>query len=545
MAVFLMLALGSGAVVDADADGFFVGADGSASGAAFPGDGVTLVFVDAARGRLVGRLDPRAAAASVWTKSADGTLTPRPLRVARTDAPQRAAVVAAALAALSSSDSEAVKTFAECCGAAAESSGVAPPGDGPVPYTSRSPVPPAAPREPLDAWAPREDLFVRFRSVEAAYRFCSAADDLAAALLVSESEDARDYGTLRLVLHDLLLPTIWRTNPDSQRGVAEVGLVVAPPFVRGRLAAAALLRIVDPELHRMQTQAGIAEEATEGHLWRPEGDPFPAERVRINFRAIPDGAPDVEIVATDRALGERVASRKSGTTSSVETYRDLRAATIAPDGRPVADEAAFAFCPYASAEWRALVPGFTRGAVRALRESTGLSALAERWIGRAQNSRRPDPRVGGPSFLASIEAVRVTTDAKGASVWAKCVDADAARRFAQSLRALASAGGAADRACLRNVADLAPLALVENPQDDVAERNFVVRGWKPVCPCGGTYSVHPVTREVSCSVHGTVASSKAGASPRKGVWKAPPVTEVVSSEAELSFRLGIDWNRRE
>ena len=38
-----------------------------------------------------------------------------------------------------------------------------------------------------------------------------------------------------------------------------------------------------------------------------------------------------------------------------------------------------------------------------------------------------------------------------------------------------------------NLADLVPLALVENPQDDVAERNFVVLGWKPVCPCGGTY----------------------------------------------------------
>lgn len=537
--MFLALSLGSGTSVEADSDGFFVGAEGAAPTAAFAGAGVKLAFVDAARGRVVGRLDPKADAPTLWTRSADGTLSPRPLRVARAEAPQRAAVVAAALAALSSSDSSTVKTFAECCGAAAESSGVAPPGDAPVPYTSRSPVPAAAVGAPLDAWAPREDLFVRFRSVEAAYRFCAAADDLAAALLVSESEDARDYGTLRLVLHDLLLPTIWRTNPESSRGVAEVGLVVAPPFVRGRLAAAALLRIVDPELHRMQTEAGIAEEATEGHLWRPADDPFPAERVRINFRTIPDGG-DLEIVATDRALGERVASRKSATTSSVETYRELRAATVSPDGRPVADEAAFAFGPYAAAEWRGLVPGFTRGAVRALRESTGLRALAERWLGRAKDAPRPDPHVGGPSsLLASIEAVRVTTDAKGAAVWAKCVDADSARRFAQSLRALASAGGAADRACARNLADLAPLALVESREDDVAERNFVVLGWKPVCPCGGTYSVHPITREVSCSVHGTAAS------PKKGAWTAPPVSEIAANDAELSFRLAIDWNRKE
>src|SRR5512144_707238 len=80
-------------------------------------------------------------------------------------------------------------------------------------------------------------------------------------------------------------------------------------------------------------------------------------------------------------------------------------------------------------------------------------------------------------------------------------------------------------ACLHNLEDLVPLALVENPQDDVAERNFVVLGWKPVCPCGGTYSVHPITREVSCSVHGTAAS------PKKGAWTAPALSEIASNDA--------------
>src|SRR6185295_5813992 len=127
----------------------------------------------------------------------------------------------------------------------------------------------------------------------------------------------------------------------------------------------------------------------------------------------------------------------------------------------------------------------------------------------------------------------------GASVWAKCTDADAAKRFAQALRGLASAGGAADRACARNLADLAPVALVEAPQDDVAERNFVLLGWKPVCPCGGTYAVHPITREASCSVHGTARA------PKKGAWTPPAVSEITARDAELSFRLAIDWNRRE
>jgi hypothetical protein len=541
MAVFLATALDGGLSVEADAEGFFVGADGAAAGDVFPGAGVIAAFFDGTRGRIVGRLDPKAPSPTAWTRSADGSLVARPLRVAVAGASQRGAFVAAALAALSRlPESGTTTTFAECCGATAESSGVAPPGDAPPPSSTRRPIPEPTPGDPLDAWAPRDDLYVRFRSVEAAYRFCRAADELAAALLVSESEDARDYGTLRLVLHDLLLPTIWRANPESERGVSEVGIVVAPPFVRGRLAAAALFRVVDPELHRMQTTAGVAMEARPDHLWTPRDDPFPAERTRINFRTIPKGAPDLEIVATDRALCERIASRAPAPMSDVEEYRDVRGATTTADGRAADDEAVFAFCPYAADEKRrALVPGLVRGAVRSMREATGLRALAERWLERPRSSQRPDPHVRGPSLLASVEAVRVTTDARGAAVWAKCVDAESAGRFAQALRGLASAGGAADRACLRNLADLAPLALVEGAEDDPAERNFVVLGWKPVCPCGGTYSVHPVTREPVCSAHGSAAS------PKKAAWTPPTLSEVASREAELSFRLAIDWNRRE
>ena len=33
------------------------------------------------------------------------------------------------------------------------------------------------------------------------------------------------------------------------------------------------------------------------------------------------------------------------------------------------------------------------------------------------------------------------------------------------------------------------LALVEPTAQDLAERAFVVLGWRPVCPCGGTYTV--------------------------------------------------------
>jgi len=535
-----MSAFGAGVAVEVDSDGYFASADGVAQGEAHPGAGVRMAFVDAARGRLVGRMTPRADAPSVWARAADGSLVPRALRASPTSSPRRAAVLAAALAALaSSSDSETTRGFSERCGGPAAGVGVAPAGDVDLPKTGTYPPRRPAAGLPLAAWAPSEDLFVRFRSVEAAYRFARAADELAAALLVAEDDDARDYGTLRLVLHDLLLPTIWRTNPESERGASEVGLVIAPPFVRGRLSAAAILRIVDPELHRMQTQAGVAEEATEGHLWRPADDPFPAERARFNFRTIPSDAPDVEIVATDRALLDRVASMKSSNLDRSDEYAAARAPT-APGGVAATDEAAFAYCLYAvEKDWKYFFPGILQSATRSLREGAGLTFLADQWIGHAADALRPDAHVGGPSILASVEAVRVTTDARGAAVWIKCVDAAAARAVADSLRGLASAGAAADRACRRNLADLVPLALVEAPADDVAERNFVVLGWKPVCPCGGTYSVHPITREVSCSVHGTTAS------PKKGAWTPPAVSEIDVRESELSFRLAVDWNQKQ
>lgn len=530
--------MSAGLTVEADGNGFFVGHGASPSADVFPGAGVSLAVVDE-RGRVVGRLDPRAPAPSVWVRDASGALTTVTLRVVEAKSPVQADVRAAALDVLARApQSDTVATFAEICGGPPREGPAVVPTDAAVPFTTRAPVPPPSAREPLEAWAPRECVYLRFRSVEAAYRFASAADALAAALAASESEDARDYGTLRLVLHDLLLPTIWRTNPDAQRGVGEVAVVVAPPFVRGRLRAAAILRIIDPELHGMQTAAGIAQESAEGHLWRPASDPFPAERERINFRSKPPGA-DVEIVATDRELGERIASRASSTVASSPEFREVRAAT-APDGAVAADEAVFGFSAFASdARWRELVPGMLRSAAREGREGLGLLRLADALFVGVRKIATIDVRSRGPSLLADAVALRVTSDDKGAAVTLRCRDAAAATRFAQVLRALPSGGAAAGRACAANLRDLVPLALVEAPADDVAERAFVVLGWRPVCPCGGTYSVHPVTREVSCSAHGTAAA------PRAAKWSPPAVSEVRDDGAELSFRLTIDWNRRE
>lgn len=540
VSVLALLLVGTGVAVDADSDGFFVSRGAAPSAETFPGPATRFALVDAG-GRLVGRVEPGAASPSVWTRDAAGAFAPLALRVSRTRDSQRPAVRAALIASLAARPaSPTLAAFAESCGAAPEPPSGEAPGDGAGPVTSRSPVPPATPGMPLEAWAPSECLFVRFRSVEAAYRFVSEADRLAAALLAAEREDARDYGTLRLALHDLVLPTIWRTNPETTRGAGEVGLVIAPPFVRGRPRVAALLRIVDPELHRMQTEAGIAQQAAPDHLWRPADDPFPAERDPAPFRAILPEAPDVEVVATDRALGERIASLRSLPVGRRDGFRQLRAPTIDAEGRPGPEEAAFAYSPFGEdGAWRALVPHMTRSAVREFREGLGLAKLAARCFGDARASAVNDPRPRGPDWLASVAALRVTTDAKGAAFGVTCSDADAAKRFAETLRGLSSAGAAADRACVANLADLVPLAIAERPQDDLAERNFVVLGWKPVCPCGGTYSLHPVTGEVACTVHGTARS------PRAGKWSPPALSEIRAAGTELSFRLAIDWNRRE
>jgi hypothetical protein len=489
-----------------------------------------VAFVTSQDGEIAGRLTSLDGAAKVWVRGSGGALTLVPLRLLPSESRLANSVRDAATASLATApDSATSRKFADCVSGRSGSLN----GSLAVAWwRSAGTAPrPAAPGLALAEWAPRAGIFARFRSVEAAYRFVSAADELSSALLVAAEEDARDYGTVRWVLYDLLLPTIWRTNPGGEVGVGEVALVVAPPFVRGRLCAAAILRITDPELHRMQTTAGIALESSPAHRWRPSDDPFIDERFRRNFRVVPAAAPDVEIVATVGKFRDVVASRAAPSVADDPAYAALRSAP------PAKQEAVFAWFPWASDGSIRDFDAFPDDA-RELRETLGLRHLAERLLGRSGSPARKDDRPRVSSAIASIVAVRVTTDAEGASTSVTCTDAGAAARFARTLSELPSAGPAADRACLHNLADLVPLALVENPQDDVAERNFVVLGWKPVCPCGGTYAVHPITREVSCSAHGTVKS------PKSAKWTPPPISDVEVRDTELSFRLAIDWNRQ-
>jgi hypothetical protein len=79
---------------------------------------------------------------------------------------------------------------------------------------------------------------------------------------------------------------------------------------------------------------------------------------------------------------------------------------------------------------------------------------------------------------------------------------------------------------------------MDRAQTDLAERAFVVLGWKPVCPCRGTYSAHPVTRDVACSVHGTDARPSPEPKPLRAVLR-----DVASEGVVVRFRVPIDWDR--
>jgi len=364
---------------------------------------------------------------------------------------------------------------------------------------------------------------VRFRSVEAAFRFVDLADDLAQRLAAAQGEGG-DRGTLRLTLHHLLLPSIWRANPNGRKGVAECALIVAPPYRRGALDAAVVLRIVDPELHDHETRAGVALESRPGHLWRPEGDPFPERRVRTAVRAV---AGDCEVVATSEALLERV---------------------LAGPGRPVADWTEDAVAARHGLPPRDRHRAFTLAAPAHATFLASLDAeaaweaghaLAERWLGLAVV---PEPRKAGDAEQlaapwSDVVAMTADTDARGATVRVRLATEEAADDLAARLRGLPGEHSRIAQACLGNLRALGPLGLVEPRASDVAERAFVWSGRRPVCPRGGTYRFHPVTGSPSCSVHG----DGEGGVFESGPLPASPVSDVAVDGTLLTFRWSIDW----
>jgi hypothetical protein len=171
------------------------------------------------------------------------------------------------------------------------------------------------------------------------------------------------------------------------------------------------------------------------------------------------------------------------------------------------------------------------------RIARGAVWLAARWAGVPCGFSPSAERVAveaGP--LAQVLWLRAVTDVKGAHVECVFRTEDAAERARVALELAARPLENHGAVCSSNRRELTPLALAERSVDDLAERCFVVMSFKPVCPCGGRYEAHPVTREVDCTVHGSdrrpVAEVKA---------PKPLLRDLVREGAAVRFLWPIRW----
>ncbi len=511
--------------------GLFV-SEGAVEGDWWAGPGVRGVVVYERDGRrqIGGRFAELGVAATLWTR-VDGTFvgaTPRCQVVTESLSPEVGAAFARAIDF--AADAGEIRPFFE---ELRRQTGAARPLGT---RSTRDPVArPAENRDarfpdgtPLLAWAPEGTLAVRFRSVEAAFRFADVADRLAERLGFAAGI-ARDHGSLRLTLHHLLLPSIWGANPGGPKGVAECMLIVAEKQSAGALDVALVFRIVDPELHAMETIAGVALETSADHLWRPEEDPFPKLRVRRAVRAV---VGDCEVVATSQEMLERVASGETQP-AKAETAGETEAELATRTGLPTPRGSRRAFS-LRGAPIR--VDYFTATA----RSYLGWSKLAARFSGFGRIGYMNESNRGGYTFepWRSIVAACVDTGIDGATVSVRLHDEESAVALADLLRAPVPSPEDTRALCLENLDDLVALGMVEPRAPDVAERCFVWMGWRPVCPDGGTYRFHPVTGEPKCTVHGTEKK------PRVGPGLGPsPIREVEIDGSRVTFLLRIDWSR--
>ncbi len=513
-----------GPLVHVDDEGWFVSAE-SVTGRWYPAAGVRILAPHEADGPLLGRLDGEPDAAEVATFDAEGVLQFVPLRREPSPEPRGDEVRRAVAAALDGLAGTLAPALA--AGLRAPPAVIEPvpgitidpsdllPGDGLVP--GGAPPPPGA---PLSAWAPRQFAFARFRSVEAGFRLAGTFDEFIGHVLAGHG-DARDAATLRLTLFHLLLPTIWRTNPGVSKGVSEMALVVAPPYSRGPLAAAVLLRIEDPDRHAMHTKAGVAIESKPDHQWRPERDPFPMERVRRSVRRI---IGDVEIVATDAALLDWL----SGGVPDTWADDSDAAVFLADPGAGPGDFAVAAVFP----------PGgiFDVDAALAARATRGVVHLL-RALGAEEASVQP--RFGRAPFPVRRLAIR--TDRAGAHVTATLDGSSSALIDAITHGTEPDSRHRYADACAASRGDLAALALVDGADGDLPERALVLFGFSPRCPEGGVLRPDPVTRGVTCSLHGP-PDVRAEVPGRGGV--ESPYRALSGDAHEIQIVIPIDWSGR-
>ncbi|MCG3134933.1 MAG: hypothetical protein HMLKMBBP_02351 [Planctomycetes bacterium] len=499
--------------VRSDAEGFFEVADQDAVSELHAGDGVLF-----AAGRH-GRIAPGASGHEVFARGTDGSFAARRIVVA---AHLAASLREPALRAAAASGSTTASELASGIGADLPRSGT-------IGYGGGAETGFRGPGADLATYAPRGSAFARFRDVEAMLRVCGEADRLAARILAAH-DDGRDFRTLGEFLRRLRIPEIWKANPGGEKGAGECG-ITAGSVVRGTTDAALLLRIRDPALHHMETQAGIAlAGAHEIEMTSAAADdPWPERRRTAPVRRVFD---DVEIATPE--FGPWSVSSLPPMDGTVAALPGWAARRGAP---PPAEEAAFARIPRMPFDVDTVKePGRRTVLAKSWR------GLAARWLGDDRAAAPFPAPAGRPLLVPRTEGalwVRVATDAKGLAVSVEC-DAEADAPRIEAVLALAAAPLANHAAvCASNRDELSVVALAERRATNLAERAFLHLGFAPVCPCGGRYDAHPVTREVACTAHGT------GRAPRSA--KAPPplVRALAREGAVVSFRIPVDWERRD
>jgi hypothetical protein len=181
---------------------------------------------------------------------------------------------------------------------------------------------------------------------------------------------------------------------------------------------------------------------------------------------------------------------------------------------------------------------------------TGLRRLVARSTGAPESAATGvlDPQLFAADaaaprgVLADLRWLRVVTNVEGALVSADLQQMDDDRLVHELAR---NDVPAAERmaVCAAQRRLLAPLVVLDGVHDDLAERAFVVFGTRPVCPEGGRWSAHPVTRALSCSVHGPLAHPRVGQDGRTAVRSV--AAETHGPWLGLHFELDIDWSRRQ
>ncbi len=190
---------------------------------------------------------------------------------------------------------------------------------------------PAPLRDGLASWVPANAAAVFFPSLEAA---ASAAEILARRLpevlpgLCAAAPDGSREPLSRMI-DMLLLPTIWRTNPNVKTGTRAVALVVADPDVARAPDVALVCEVEDATRVRGHRSASLVfEDRARARFRTDDLDAWSDDGAVRSFFALEGG---VAVLSTTRDLRERILAAGAGRAPSLASAApdDLEAARTA------------------------------------------------------------------------------------------------------------------------------------------------------------------------------------------------------------------------